>query len=198
LIKFIIKFFLLLYKVMELIDFKSIFIIIHVFGAVIGAGGAYLSDAIFISSTRDKTINKTEFRFMKLGSIFVWSGLILLIISGILLFLTDPVGYINSSKFLIKMFIVLAIFINGLFFHIIHFPRIYRHVSHHYPSSDEFMRKKKYLLISGVISITSWTFALILGLLPSIPFTFLQAFVIYVIFELVTIFIAVRFFKKVF
>lgn len=183
---------------MELIDFKSLFIILHIIGAVLGAGGAYISDAIFISATKDRIINKTEFRFMKMGSIFVWTGLFMLIVSGLLLFLTNPVFYLNSSKFLIKMFIVLVIFINGLFFHLIHFPRIYRHISHHYPSSDEFMRKKKLLLISGVISFTSWTLALILGSLSSIPFSFGQALLAYVIFELLAIVIATKISPKLF
>ena len=170
----------------------------HVIGAVIGAGGAYLSDAIFFASTKDRTINKTEFKFMKLGSIFVWSGLALLFISGLLLFSTNPAGYMESSKFLVKMFIVFIIFVNGIFFHVFHFPKIYRHINHHYPSSDEFMRNKKLLMISGVISMTSWTFALILGGLRFIPITFTEALFVYVIFELVSIFIALRFFKKAF
>jgi uncharacterized membrane protein len=183
---------------MDFIDLKSIYTIFHILGAVIGAGGAYLSDAIFLSSTQDKTINKTEFRFMKLGSIFVWSGLVLLILSGALLFSTNPEGYLASSKFLLKMFIVLIIFINGIFFHIFHFPKIYRHVNHHYPSSDEFMRNKKFLIISGVISITSWTFALVLGVLRSIPITFAEGFLVYIIFEAISIFVALKFFKKAF
>lgn len=183
---------------MELIDFKSLFLIGHIFGAVLGAGGAYVSDAIFFSSVKDRVISKDEFRFMKLASIFVWAGLALLIISGVLLFLTDMTGYLNSSKFLIKMFIVFVIFLNGVFFHLMHFPRIYRHVSHHYPSSDEFMRKKKYLTLSGVVSITSWTFALILGSLRSIPVDFLQAFWIYLLFEAVVIFVALTLFRKAF
>ena len=105
---------------MEFIDLKTIYTIMHVIGAVIGAGGAYLSDAIFFASTKDRTINKTEFKFMKLGSIFVWSGLALLFISGLLLFSTNPAGYMESSKFLVKMFIVFIIFVNGIFFHVFH------------------------------------------------------------------------------
>lgn len=183
---------------MDFLDLKSIYTIFHVLGAVLGAGGAYVSDVIFISSTKDKTINQTEFRFMKLGSFFVWIGLIILIISGILLFSTNPAGYLASSKFLIKMFIVLIILINGIFFHVIHFPRIYRHISHHYPSSDEFMRKKKFLTMSGVISITSWTFALILGGLRFIPISFTEALFFYILFEAIAIFIALKFFKRLF
>lgn len=183
---------------MEFLDIKTIYTIFHIIGAVLGVGGAYVSDAIFISSTKDRVINKTEFNFMKMGSFFVWVGLFVLIISGLLLFSTNPLFYLSSSKFLIKMFIVLIILINGIFFHVIHFPRIYRHVSHHYPSSDEFMRKKKFLTISGVVSITSWTFVLILGVLRFIPISFIEALLFYVLIELVAIFIALKFFKKIF
>lgn len=183
---------------MDFIEYKSIFTILHIFGAVLGAGGAYLGDAIFFSSVKDKTISKDEFRFMKLSSYFVWAGLILSIISGILLFMTNPDFYLASDKFLIKTLIVGIIFVNGIFFHIFHFPRIYRHISHHYPSSDEFMRKKKFLVISGVISITSWTAAVALGSLRSIPISFSEALITYVLFEAVAICIALTLFKKAF
>lgn len=183
---------------MELIDFKSIYILFHIFGAVLGAGGAYVSDAIFFSSVKDKVINHTEFRFMKLGSLFVWTGLFILFVSGLLLFLTNIEGYLASSKFLIKMFIVFVIFLNGIFFHMFHFPKIYRHINHHYPSSDEFMRNKKLLMISGVISITSWTFALILGSVKSIPLDFTVLFLMYIIFEMCSILITLKFFNKIF
>lgn len=183
---------------MDLIDFKTYFILFHICGAIVGAGGAYISDMIFFISTRDRTISHKEFKFMKIGSIFVWTGLTILILSGLLLFLTNPTGYLASSKFLIKMLIVLIIFLNGIFFHVLHLPVLHRHVNNHYPSSDEFMRNKRLLMISGVISMTSWTFALILGLLSSIPINFYEACIVYVLFEIVVISVAMAFFRKVF
>jgi len=183
---------------MDWIDAKTVYTIFHIFGAVIGAGGAYMSDVMFFSSVKDRVINKLEIRFMKIGSTFVWIGLGLLFVSGILLFLTDPAGYSSSSKFLIKMFIVLIVFINGVIFHFQHLPLINRHTDHHYPSSDEFIRKKKFLIISGVISITSWTFALILGGLHAIPISFITALTLYITIEIIVVSVALLFSKRFF
>ena len=174
---------------------NTFYIILHVFGAVIGAGGAYLSDIMFLSSVKDRVVSKTELRFLKVGSIFVWFGLVLLVVSGLLIFLSDPSHYANSSKFLIKMFVVLVIFINGLYFHLWHFPLLHRHSDHHYPSSDEFARKKKFLVASGVISITSWTLALVLGSLSTIPVSFSTALVSYIILEVVLVVVVTKFLK---
>jgi len=183
---------------MEWIDAKTIYTIAHVFGAIFGAGGAYVSDAMFFSSVRDKVISKKELHFMKIGSMFVWAGLILAIISGFLLFMTNPSGYLESSKFLIKMFVVLVILINGIYFHAGHLPMLHRHADSHYPSSSEFIRKKKLLIISGVISMTSWTFAVILGSLRMIPVDFLTALIIYLAFEIIAIAIALIISRKLF
>jgi len=183
---------------MEWIDAKTIYTIAHIFGAILGAGGAYVSDAMFFSSVKDKMISKKELQFMKIGSSFVWLGLFILLISGTLLFMTDPSGYMESSKFLIKMLIVLVIILNGIYFHAGHLPMLHRHADSHYPSSAEFIKKKKLLIISGVISITSWTFTIILGGLRMIPIDFMTALIIYVVFEIVAIIIATVFFKKIF
>jgi ABC-type xylose transport system permease subunit len=182
---------------MDLIDLKSLYTIFHIFGAIIGAGGAYMSDAMFFSSIKDKVISKKELHFLKIGSMFVWIGLILSIISGFLIFMTDPAFYLESSKFLIKVFIVFMILINGLFFHIEHLPLLHRHSDHHYPSSDEFTRKKKTLIISGVVSVTSWTFAIILGSINSIPIDFVTALLVYLSFEFISIIFVLIWFRKI-
>jgi uncharacterized membrane protein len=182
---------------MDWIDLKTIYTILHVFGAVIGAGGAYVSDAMFFSSVKDQIISKVELRFMKIGSTFVWIGLALLFVSGLLLFSTNPAGYLESSKFLIKMLIVFVIFLNGLVFHLTHLPRMHRHAGHHLPSSDEFTRKEKLLVASGIVSVTSWTFALILGGLRTIPIDFTTALIAYVVFEIVAVSVGLLLSKKI-
>jgi hypothetical protein len=183
---------------MEWIDLKTIYTIGHVLGAVIGVGGAYMSDIMFFSSVKNRIINRSEMRFLKIGSNFVWLGLFILILSGILLFFTNPERYIDSSKFLIKMFIVLIIFLNGLVFHFMHLPLLKRHVGMKYDLSKEFIKKKNLLIVSGVVSVSSWTFALILGSMRSIPIDFTSALVIYLLFEVVAVSGSLIFAKKLF
>lgn len=156
----------------DFIDTKTAFTLVHLLGVALGAGGAYMSDIMFFTSIKDVVLTKTEIKFMRIGSTMVWIGLALLILSGIGLFSTNVAGYLASSKFLAKMSIVLILTINGIVFHASHIPRIHRHAGHHLPSSDEFMRARPLLLTSGAISITSWTFALMLGGLKSVPYPY--------------------------
>src|SRR3989338_4218171 len=96
------------------LELKTILLIVHIFGAIVGAGGAFTSDWIFLSSIKDSTINETEIRFIELGSRMVWIGLIILIISGLALFSLAPEQYLASGKFLAKMSIVGILTLNGL------------------------------------------------------------------------------------
>lgn len=158
----------------ETFDRETLFTMFHLLGVVLGAGGAFASDAMFLSSIKDRKFSKTEIRFLKLGSAMVWTGLVILIASGTLLFLGDPAGYLASSKFLAKMTIVAVIVANGLIFHLTHIPRIVRHVGEDLSSSDEFARKGGLLFLSGVISMVSWVSALSLGALRSVPYSYAE------------------------
>lgn len=151
-------------------DWHTIFGIFHLLGVTIGAGGAFVSDAMFFSSVHDEKISPTEMRFLKLGSAAVWIGLGILFLSGIGLVAMEPERILGSEKFWAKMTIVGIIFVNGLFFHRFHMPRLHRHVGEHFPSSDEFMRRAPFLLASGALSVVSWISAIVLGALRSVPY----------------------------
>ena len=163
----------------DFLTLKTIFTILHLFGVAIGAGGAYASDLIFISSARDEKISRTEMRFIRLGSRFVWIGLAILFISGIGIFLLDPITYLASSKFLAKMTIVLVIAGNGYLFHAVHIPRIARHTGEHFLFSGEFRDTVPILLASGAVSFISWSMALVLGALRGVPFSYLEIMLFY-------------------
>jgi len=165
----------------------TILIILHILGVVIGAGGAFAGDAMFFSSIRDKKISHTEMRFLKLSSTMVWTGIGIIVLSGIAIFLSDIDHYFHSAKFLAKMTIVAIIIINGVIFHSIHLPRLHRHAESHFPSSDEFIRKTPYLIMSGAISLVSWLSAFVLGFLEHPPFTYIEILGIYGIVLIIAI-----------
>lgn len=174
----------------EIIDLKSVFLIIHLLGVVIGGGGAFASDLIFFSSVKDRKISLTEMRFLRMGSKMVWMGLFIIIISGFFIFFTDTDKYLHSSKFLAKMTIVVVIILNGLFFHISHLPRLHRHVNINFSSSDEFRKHASFLVASGAISMVSWTSAIILGAMRFIPYPYLTIMAAYSIFLISAIIIS--------
>jgi hypothetical protein len=158
---------------------KTALAIAHLFGVAVGAGGAFMSDAMFMSSVKDSRFSKTEVRFLKLGSVMIWSGVALLVLSGLGLFSFDPARYLASSKFLAKMTIVTAIVVNGLVFHFWHIPLIHKHMGMHFPTSDEFMRKRSWIMASGAVSFVSWSSAIVLGALRGVPWSYPQIMGLY-------------------
>ncbi|MDP2650898.1 MAG: hypothetical protein Q8P04_02280 [bacterium] len=166
-------------------ELSNLYTIFHLLGVAFGVGGALASDSMFLKSLKDLKISKTEMGFLQIGSAMVWIGLIILIISGYLLFSLDPDRYLNSAKFLAKMTIVAIILLNGLFLHINLIPRLRRHIEGHLPSSDEFMRKRPLLFTSGAISLVSWLSALTLGALHKVPWSYVEIMGVYLLILLV-------------
>ncbi len=160
-------------------EIKEIFTIFHLVGVVFGAGGAIASDFMFFKSLKDMKISKTEMGFLTLGSKMVWIGLIIIIVSGGLIFNMDPDHYIDSSKFLAKMTIVGVILLNGILLHLKLIPHLKKHLGKHLPYSPEFTKNQPVLFASGAVSITSWIGALVLGSLHKVPFSYSQIMVIY-------------------
>lgn len=166
-------------------ELKDLFVIFHLLGVAFGLGGALASDSMFFSALKDMKISRTEMRFLQMGSAMVWIGLVILIVSGYLLFSLDSDRYLNSAKFLAKMTIVGIILLNGLFLHISLIPRLRRHIRGHLPSSDEFMRKRPFLFTSGAISLVSWLSALTLGALHKVPWSYGEITGVYLLILLV-------------
>jgi predicted branched-subunit amino acid permease len=77
------------------------------------------------------------------------------------------------------MTVVAIIIANGLVFHFRHMPLIDRHKDIHFATSGEFVRKRKWILMSGAISGVSWSSAIILGVLRGIPYPYVQLLAVY-------------------
>ena len=156
-----------------------------------------MSDIIFLSSIKDGYLSRTERRFMSIGGKMVWLGLTLLILSGIGITLQDMSGYLSSSKFLVKMFIVFIIFVNGIIFHFVHIPLLNTYNSRELKLKNMFLKGRKWIVISGSISIISWTATVLLGLLKTVPYSFLEILFAYLLFIVISILIGLYFEKKI-
>lgn len=158
---------------------KQIFTSLHIIGAVIGAGAAFMSDATFLKSIRNRNIDKIEFSFLNLFSKFVWGGLGLIVLSGVGLFALHPDVYIASSKFLAKMSIILIIVLNGVLFHALHIPYIKKSWNQKLFS---FVPKGEgaVIALSGAVSLVSWMSALVLGSWRNVPYGYLDIMAVYV------------------
>jgi len=164
---------------MEWIDIKTVYTIAHLLGVAIGAGGAYMSGLMFMSTIKDNKISKREVEFLELGSKMVWGGVGVLLVSGALLVSLNPSAYMTSSKFILKMIIVAVVILNGLIFQKVHSPLLLKSVNKKISTSKTYKKGSRFMYISGAVSIASWTSALVLGALRSIPITVSRGLAIY-------------------
>jgi hypothetical protein len=155
------------------------FLILHLLGVAFGAGGAYTSDVIILTALRDHRLSENEYTILHRAGYVVFFGLFLLIGSGVGLFLSDPEGYLASTKFITKMIIVGIVTINGFLLHLYSLPLLKRHLNKHLLKEKAFQKDIPRIILLGSVSITSWTSALILGALPSIPISIGTALFIY-------------------
>lgn len=158
---------------MDFINLQIAYLILHLFGVAVGAGAAFTSDFIFFACLQDKKVSKDEFHILKTASNAVWIGLVLLVFSGLGLFFLNSAELLASSKFLAKMTIVLVLLVNGIVFGMKHLPAIRGRIG------KPFFGKRKvgtgeysFLFVSGVISVVSWVFVIILGTFPILPFSY--------------------------
>ena len=152
----------------EWIDTKTLFLIGHLLGIALGAGGAFMADGLFLKSVRDGVLSRGEFGVLVFASHVITAGLLLLIISGSALFSLEAERYLASTKFLAKMTVVAVLTINGVFLHTSLIPRMREAVGKSLRKKD-FAGLRTTLLASGAVSLVSWISAIVLGAFKVIP-----------------------------
>ncbi|PIR05032.1 MAG: hypothetical protein COV57_01380 [Candidatus Liptonbacteria bacterium CG11_big_fil_rev_8_21_14_0_20_35_14] len=157
-------------------EYKFIFLALHLLAMALGLGGATISDIMFFRFLRDLKISHFESSVLKTLSMIIWVGLGLAYISGIGLFLADPERLLESSKFLLKILVVLVITINGLFLNFYISPKLMKisFGKRHKHRDGELHYERKLAFAMGAISITSWYSAFVLGMMRGLPYSFLE------------------------
>ena len=146
---------------------KSIVIIGHAISAAIGLGAATVSDVLFFKFIKDGRITNEETPVLDTMTTIVWVAIVMLIVTGAMLFLSNPLGYIESPKFIVKMIIVGVIAINGA---------VMTNYLHKRMQKISFITVsdvivKRIAFAAGAVSASSWYIAFILGSIRSIPFS---------------------------
>ena len=147
-------------------------VLAHTVGFVLGVGGATVSDVLFFKFLKDLKISHTESETLDAVSRVIWLGLVVVIVSGIGLYLMDAERLNDSSKFLTKMVVVAVIAVNGLALNLKVSPRV-RRISfemHHRHVSGELRTLRRIAFALGAVSIVSWYAALFLGAMRGLPF----------------------------
>ncbi len=160
-------------------EYKNISVMTHVLAVVVGMGSALVSDVLFNTFIADYKIDKTENKVLSILSNIIWISLFFILVSGVALFLSDPEKYMNSSKFLVKMFIVCIVIINGYLFQRYIHPALRKLDFTDMNSHHKYVKIRKVSFALGAVSFISWMSAFILGSIRSIPVSFFSAIGIY-------------------
>ncbi len=176
---------------MEILDIfqliKVPMTIAHVLSVVLGMGAALVSDALFSFYSKDKKLNETEIYTLSILSKIVFYGLILITITGTCIFLSDIEKYINSTKFLIKMSILLVLLVNGYFLNKIVWPHL---INDNFFVADDKRNIRRLAFACGAISVISWLAICSLGVIDSIKYNYPTVMFAYIIFTILGILFA--------
>ncbi len=157
-------------------EYSGLILILHILGAALGLGSATISDVLFFKFLRDSKISEWEADVLGTLSQVIWLCLAIIIVTGIGLYLPDSARLNESPKFLVKMFIVAVIIINGAFLNLWITPRLVK-ISFaggfHTHEEGKLHYARRFSFALGAVSTISWYSAFILGSLRESPGGFL-------------------------
>lgn len=147
----------------------EIFLMIHMLGIALGAGGAIIGGILFVKFLKDCRISKVEADITRTISQIVWFALAILALSGAALYFPGIGEWGKAPVFALKMAIVDIIIINRLFLDLLIFPRLAR-ASLEAESAENNLKIQasagwKLSFALGAISIVSWVFVLMFSVL---------------------------------
>jgi hypothetical protein len=177
-------------------EYKYFFVVLHLLGFAFGLGGAVIADKLFFRFLNDLKISDKEKEALSIVSMVIFVGLGILYLSGTALVLSDPERYLNSSKFLTKLFIVVVITLNGILLHKLITPKLI-HIHWHKGHQAQYRNIRKLAFACGAVSVISWFTSFILGTVKTIPVNTIQGISIYLGVIVIAI-IGSQFAEKVF
>lgn len=164
-----------------LTEYKSYVVLLHLVGFALGVGGATISDILFLRFLKDFKISEEEKSILKLMSQVVWFALLIIVISGIGLFLPESERLLDSAKFLVKMIVVSVIILNGAVLNLLVTPKLltisWKTNSINVKSAS---RMSNIAFAAGSVSFISWYTAFFLGFAKNVPYTFEQLILTYI------------------
>jgi len=159
----------------------TLLLFLHFIGLICGMGGAFVTDYLFFKFLADAKISNYEQYIIKTVSNFIVFGTMLLLISGIGLILVD-ISILYKPLFILKLFLVLIIFLNGIF---LHFKVIKDLSTYNFKTNKKFNLNIKTLL-GGVLSFITWIYILFIAVTKGFYLNILTLFSIYIFFLLFT------------
>ncbi len=107
-----------------LVDFQSVILKTHFLGFIIGFGGALVSDFLFFRFLRDLKISKSEKEILEYISKMIWLGVLVVFVTGVMLFIPSSSRLLSSASFIAKMTFVSIILVNATILNFYVSPRL--------------------------------------------------------------------------
>ncbi|REL24240.1 hypothetical protein DYD21_18695 [Rhodohalobacter sp. SW132] len=160
---------------------------VHLLGLVLGLGGAIILDLMIFHFLNNLKISSREAVIMHLISQMIILGLILLIVSGVALILTDPETYLENPRFLMKMTAVFIVTLNGVLLNLFVVPKM-EQISFREEKHQQNTGLIRAAFIAGAVSMTSWFTVFILAMItPLENFSYAILLTGYIVLILFTI-----------
>ena len=131
---------------------------VHLIGLAFGLGGATVADFMFFKAVKmgDRITAETVERMRSISKV-VWTGLGLLSLSGIGMFLQNTSSLLHSSGFIAKMIFVTILIVNGMFLNLYTTARLTTfNFSKIYTTRDAAWKARKLSFVFGAVSTVSW------------------------------------------
>jgi len=138
--------------------------IIHIIGVVIAVGAVIITDVVNGFLHLRPGFAEWDAKIAPLFSLMVWTGFLILAVSGTLLFLMHPY-LIHDTLFHAKMLFVAAVFFNGVLLNTWVTPK-FEELSEEWDERTE--RVKAFEVVAGgaaVVSVIGWMSIIVLGYL---------------------------------
>ncbi len=168
-------------------EYKSYAVMVHVVSATLGVVVALGADILFTFYGRDRRLSAREIRRLDATSKIIWALLAIIILSGLAIFLSDPLTYAASAKFLAKMTIVAIITLNGYVLWRLVQPSL---KNPGLLTSARARPVRRLAFACGAISLTSWLSAFSLALAKDTILTYSQLMSLYGVIILAAIIVA--------
>ncbi len=166
-----------------LVHYKTGIVIIHAFAAALGVGAVTMTDLFFFKFLKDYRISQDEAAIMDTLSDVIWFALVVLILSGIALFISSSETLLVSTKFIAKVVVVGVVIINGVVLNMLVAPKLVK-ISFGEESvggDDDMHQLRRLGFALGAVSLVSWYATFLLGSLRSIPLSSFAILGIYTI-----------------
>ncbi len=166
-----------------LLNYKPVVVILHAFAAALGVGAVTMTDLLFFKFLKDYRISHDEASIMDTLSDVIWFALVLLVVTGIALYIPSSEALLISTKFMAKMVVVGVIIVNGVALNMLVAPKLVKiSFGEEYVEHDGEMHQLRRLGFAlGAVSLTSWYVTFVLGSLRSIPISSIAILGIYLV-----------------